>query len=221
MSIDPYNNPKLLARQGKEGVKTLKANPLVQHVPNEHIEFYVWQNFLSPEDCKKLIILIDKGSVPSTLYKGTAEAGFRTSSSCNMDPHDPFIINLDNRISKAIGMKPKHSETIQGQRYKEGQQFKAHHDFFHTSADYWQQERTNGGQRSWTTMVFLNNVEEGGTTEFPNARLGVRPLAGMLLAWNNMTPKGNPNYNTLHTGMPVIKGTKYIITKWFRQNKWG
>lgn len=221
MSADPNNNPKILAQQGKEGVKTLKANPLVQHVPNDHIEFYVWQNFLSSADCQALIELIDKGSIPSTLFKGTDEPNFRTSSSCNLDPYDPFTVSLDRKISEAIGMNPRHSETIQGQRYKAGQEFKAHHDYFHTSADYWQEQSNIGGQRSWTAMVFLNNVEEGGTTEFPEARLGINPLAGMLLAWNNMTRDGKPNPYTLHTGMPVIKGTKYIITKWFRQNEWG
>ena len=42
----------------------------------------------------------------------------------------------------------------------------------------------------------------------------------MLLIWNNMDLDGKPNRNTLHAGSPVIKGTKYIITKWFRLNKW-
>lgn len=220
MRINPKNGRKILAQQGKDGVKTLKANPLVQHVPNDHIEFYVWQNFLSPQECQTLIALIDKGAQPSSLYEESAKPGFRTSSSCNLDPYAPLTVKLDRKISEAIGMNPRHSETIQGQRYKVGQEFKPHHDYFHTSTDYWKHESVNGGQRSWTVMVFLNDVEEGGATEFPDANLGVRPLAGMLLAWNNMARDGTPNPYTLHTGTPVIKGTKYIITKWFRQNQW-
>jgi hypothetical protein len=34
--------------------------------------------------------------------------------------------------------------------------------------------------------------------------------------WNNMMPDGTPNYDTLHEGMRVLEGTKYIVTKWFR-----
>jgi prolyl 4-hydroxylase len=42
----------------------------------------------------------------------------------------------------------------------------------------------------------------------------------MLLIWNNMALDGTPNLNTLHAGKPVEQGTKYIITKWFRLNRW-
>jgi prolyl 4-hydroxylase len=35
-----------------------------------------------------------------------------------------------------------------------------------------------------------------------------------------MQPDGTPNYDTLHEGMRVIEGTKYIITKWFRERDW-
>ncbi len=31
---------------------------------------------------------------------------------------------------------------------------------------------------------------------------------------------GAPNEATIHEGMPVVEGTKYIVTKWFRENAW-
>jgi prolyl 4-hydroxylase len=34
---------------------------------------------------------------------------------------------------------------------------------------------------------------------------------------NNLLPDGRPNPATLHQGMKVRKGTKYVLTKWFRQ----
>lgn len=77
-----------------------------------------------------------------------------------------------------------------------------------------------GGQRTWTAMIFLNPVAEGGETEFPHIKIGVRPRTGTMLIWNNMKPDGTLNYKTLHTGTPVKKGSKYIITKWYRQNEW-
>jgi prolyl 4-hydroxylase len=43
----------------------------------------------------------------------------------------------------------------------------------------------------------------------------------MLLAWDNMAADGSPNTATLHEGMAVLEGTKYIITKWFREEPWG
>jgi len=218
---DPNNDPQKLALIGSNVTQTLDNNQRAQKIDNDFIQFYIWQNFLNRNECEKLVQLIDNDAQPSTLYKETEQKDFRTSSSCNMDPWDSFIMDLDKRISGALGLNPKHSETLQGQRYEKGQQFKEHHDYFHTSQAYWKQEGPNGGQRSWTTMIFLNQAEEGGTTEFPYARLGVKPLTGTMLIWNNMYPDGTPNPYTLHTGKPVIKGTKYIVTKWFRQNAWG
>ena len=70
-------------------------------------------------------------------------------------------------------------------------------------------------------MVYLNVPEEGGATAFPTLDYQVDPRKGMVLIWNNMKPDGTPNINTLHAGTPVTKGTKYVLTKWFRVNRWG
>ena len=78
----------------------------------------------------------------------------------------------------------------------------------------------SGGQRTWTAMVYLNDVDEGGATWFPKAGIRVTPRRGLLLAWNNMKPDGSPNDQTLHEGMPVVEGVKYIVTKWFREGFW-
>ena len=45
----------------------------------------------------------------------------------------------------------------------------------------------------------------------------VPPETGKLLAWNNLSPDGTPNPATLHQGMKVRRGTKYILTQWFRE----
>ena len=218
--IDPNNNPKILSKIGKVVAKNLDRNKRVQKIPNDHLQFYVYQNFLNLEERSNLIELIDRAAKPSLLYAGTELEGFRTSYSCNLDPYHPHVMSIDTKISKLLGVKPGYSEIIQGQRYDVGQEFKEHHDFFHTTESYWQKERENGGQRSWTAMIYLNDDLEGGTTEFHKAQIGVRPLAGMLVAWNNMKPDGTQNDFSLHAGKPVTKGRKYIITKWFRQKKW-
>ena len=112
-------------------------------------------------------------------------------------------------------------EAIQGQRYLPGQQFKPHNDWFYTSEKYWLDERKRGGQRSWTTMAFLNEVEEGGETHFTDIGIKIEPKPGVLLIWNNALVDGSPNEGTMHAGTPVVKGSKYIITKWYRTRKLG
>jgi prolyl 4-hydroxylase len=106
---------------------------------------------------------------------------------------------------------------VQGQRYEVGQQFKPHHDFFHLGTSYYEDVTQRGGQRTWTAMLFLNRPEAGGRTGFPNARIEAEPTTGAVLIWNNMSPDGRPNPQSLHHGMPVEAGRKYVLTKWFRE----
>ena len=66
-------------------------------------------------------------------------------------------------------------------------------------------------------MIYLNQPEDGGATRFKTIGKTVQPEAGKLLAWNNLGPDGRPNPATLHQGMKVRKGAKYVLTKWFRE----
>jgi prolyl 4-hydroxylase len=70
-------------------------------------------------------------------------------------------------------------------------------------------------------MIYLNAPDDGGATRFRRLGKIVQPETGKLLAWNNLTPAGQPNYETLHAGMKVRRGVKYVITKWFRERPWG
>jgi prolyl 4-hydroxylase len=129
-------------------------------------------------------------------------------------------MSISRRIDDLLGIASKCGETIQGQRYLPGQEFKPHNDWFYADQPYWQHERKRGGQRSWTAMAFLNQVKEGGHTHFVNVGAQIEPKPGVLLVWNNAKPDGSPNIDTLHAGTPVIDGAKYVITKWYRTRAW-
>jgi prolyl 4-hydroxylase len=107
---------------------------------------------------------------------------------------------------------------VQGQRYMVGQQFQPHTDWF--PGPYYEPEEDRGGQRSITAMAYLNRVEEGGSTFFPRLGINVEPRPGALLIWNNADEDGTPNPFTIHAGSPVVKGVKYVITKWYRTRRW-
>jgi prolyl 4-hydroxylase len=119
-----------------------------------------------------------------------------------------------------LGIDPAYGETIQTQRYLPGQQFQAHTDWFPANTPYWDQEKDRGGQRSFTAMAYLNAVEEGGSTDFPRLGLSFEPRAGTLLIWNNADENGVPNPWTIHSGTSVVRGVKYVITKWYRCRRW-
>lgn len=198
----------------------LRRNPMLSTIANEKMEIFVRHGFLTPAECAAMIARIDAGAKPSTLFSGSAESGYRTSSSCNLDPDDALLEKLTKRIDALSGFPTAQGETIQGQRYEAGQEYKVHCDYFPKAARYWPDMRDAGGQRCWTAMMYLNAVEEGGETHFTRAGFMVPPRPGTLLIWNNMAPDGAPNGETLHAARPVVRGVKYVLTKWYRERPW-
>jgi prolyl 4-hydroxylase len=216
----PDRDAARLAKIGAHVAARLDANPRVQRVAHADAQLYLHQDFLTQDECRGLVALIDAAAVPSVLYAGTEQAGFRTSDSCHLSCWDPLVARVEARMSDVLGIDNAYAETMQGQRYGVGQQFKPHHDFFHPGEAYWERERLAGGQRTWTAMIFLDQPEAGGNTEFPELGIGVHPQPGRMLVWNNARPDGTPNHKTLHTGTPVTAGVKHIVTKWYRQDNW-
>ncbi|OZA94574.1 MAG: 2OG-Fe(II) oxygenase [Erythrobacter sp. 34-65-8] len=219
--IEPIPDKAALARVGERVRTRLQADEQVYRIESDVAELFAIGDFLSPDECNRLIAMIDAVAEPSPLYDMDYAAGFRTSYSGNLDPGDPFVAGISRRIDDLLGLPAEVGEAVQGQRYMPGQQFKPHNDWFYTTEKYWQIERKRGGQRSWTGMVFLNDVEQGGETHFVNVGIKIQPRQGVLLVWNNALPDGSPNEGTLHAGTPVEAGTKYVITKWYRTRKWG
>ncbi|KWV92611.1 2OG-Fe(II) oxygenase [Erythrobacter sp. YT30] len=209
-----------LAKLGKSVRERLSADPGAYQIETDKADMFAIGDFLTPAECERLCIMIDLVARPSSLHELGYDAGFRTSYSGDLDPEDSFVKGISRRIDDLLGVNPIIGESIQGQRYLPGQQFKPHNDWFYTSEDYWKLERKRGGQRSWTAMAYLNNVEEGGGTHFTELGINIEPKAGVLLVWNNATPEGMPNEALMHAGTPVVKGTKYVITKWYRTRAW-
>lgn len=202
-------------------VRRLSRMSDVTKLPATNLDIFLARDFLTAGECAALIKMIDADRYPSGILSDNPEPGYRTSESCNMDPHHPLIQSVEDKLDALIGIQRAHGETIQGQRYAPGQQFKTHHDFFYPNQGYWLQEERTGGQRTWTAMVFLNQPEEGGHTLFPEAGVRVAPRAGNLLAWNNLDAEGELNMFSAHAGTPVVSGVKHVITKWYRERPWG
>ena len=195
----------------------LAATLGVQRVPTRELELFVVRRFLDPEACAALIERIDERRRPSEIADDVGIANFRTSETCDLDWRDPVVGEVDRKIGALLGLPLDSSEPIQGQRYAPGQEFKPHTDTFELGGYDYYVHTADAGQRTWTAMVYLNQPEDGGATRFRLINKTIQPEAGKLLAWNNLLPDGRPNPATLHQGMKVRRGIKYILTKWFRE----
>jgi hypothetical protein len=71
----------------------------------------------------------------------------------------------------------------------------------------------NGGDsayRKLVTMLYLNDVAEGGETEFLYLHRRIQPRQGRLLVF----PAG---FTHTHRGNPPLSGDKYILTSWLEE----
>ncbi len=209
-----------LADMGKAVTRRLSSAGRCQMVSQNGLTLFLVQDFLTLDECDSMVAMINAGRQPSTLLSSHSDPTFRTSDSCNLSPQDTLVNTIEGRICALMSVNYRHGETLQGQVYEVGKQFKPHYDYFMKNAVYWEDMMQGGGQRSWTGMIYLNEPAAGGETHFPTAGLSVKPRTAMLVLWNNMLPDGTPNVTTLHEGMPVEAGTKYIVTKWFREKFW-
>ena len=206
---------------GESTSSLLVSTDRVQRVPSDKIELFQMRDFASPQLCQQLMALIERDRRPSTLADPGEDRYFRTSETCDLPEADEAVREMEQLLTKLNGIDPSYGEPLQGQRYEVGQEFKPHCDYFNRGGRDWDRYCAVAGQRTWTFMVYLNDVEAGGATRFKAVNKIFRPEVGKLLCWNNRRLDGSENPNTIHHGMKVRKGVKYVITKWYRENVWG
>lgn len=127
----------------------------------------------------------------------------------------PLIARIDARIRELTGLPVSHGEGLQVMRYTEGAEYQPHFDFF-DGASAGSRARLKVGQRVATLVMYLNDVDAGGETIFPNAGIEVVPQAGNAVYFAYADAQGRCDQLSFHGGAPVWKGEKWIATKWLR-----
>lgn len=115
-------------------------------------------------------------------------------------------------------MPIRNAEQYQVVYYKAGAEYKPHYDSFDYDAEEGKKNWEPGGQRMLTALAYLNDVDEGGGTGFPNLGVEIEAKKGDVLVFHNTPPDSNKIHpKSLHAGLPVIAGEKWAINLWFRE----
>jgi prolyl 4-hydroxylase len=192
-------------------------------IENADLDIYCIPDAISEDVCKNIIECIDAHCVPSTVTTGRRMTvrKERRSSTCRIEEWPEYkssVKSMQNSILELTGLPFGHSEPLQGQRYQIGEYYDRHTDFFTPNTSTYQQFTESKGQRTWTAMVYLNDVVNGGATLFPTIDLAVMPSRGAMLVWNNLNSNGKENFYSMHEARPPVSNPKYVVTQWFRQN---
>jgi prolyl 4-hydroxylase len=187
---------------------------------------YVVNDFLSNDECDAFVEASKGKLKPSTVISPDKHIQHesRTSENCWIEHNANEIVHeVSKRFSILVQMPIRNAEQYQLVYYKKGAEYKPHFDSFDYETDDGKKNWEPGGQRMITVIAYLNDVEEGGETGFPELGINIPPKKGDAVVFHNTVsndahthPKINPR--SLHGGMPVIKGEKWMVNLWFREN---
>lgn len=178
-------------------------------------------NLLAPEECDALIEMARPKLQRSTVVNATTgeydvhEA--RTSRGTYFERGENELIRrIETRIAELLERPVEHGEPIQILHYLPGAEYKPHYDYFDPKLPGNERVLAMGGQRIATLIMYLNDVQAGGSTVFPDVGLDVLPRKGNAVFFAYSSERGELDARTLHGGSPVAEGEKWIATKWIR-----
>ncbi|HEX8777274.1 MAG TPA: 2OG-Fe(II) oxygenase [Rhodanobacter sp.] len=125
----------------------------------------------------------------------------------------PPVARLEQRIADLLDVPVSHGEGLQILHYLPGQEYQPHYDWFDPGQPGYATITARGGQRIASVVMYLNTPEAGGGTTFPEVGLTVTALRGSAVYF---AYEGG-DASSLHAGLPVQRGEKWIATKWLRE----
>lgn len=204
-------------------IVTLHAEPSIKQL-SETPSIFLLSDFLSEKECDHMIKISKPNMVPSKVVdddKAGAVLDKRRSSKGFFVPKkwkDPISMRIEKRIADLTNMPVENGENLHVLCYQVGGEFKPHFDFFNTETAGGKDCLKAGGQRYATVVMYLNTPEAGGETIFPEANIAITPKKGDAVLFYNLYDDGTVDPHSLHGGVPVIAGEKWIMTKWIREN---
>ena len=125
----------------------------------------------------------------------------------------PLIGLIEQRLSRLLQIPVDHGEGLQILHYLPGQEYEPHYDWFDPELPSFGPITKWGGQRIASVVMYLNTPEQGGGTAFPGIGLTITARRGSAVYF---AYEGGDR-TSLHAGLPVLRGEKWIATKWLRE----
>ncbi|QNP42235.1 2OG-Fe(II) oxygenase [Lysobacter terrestris] len=218
--------PQLHAPDTLEGALALDEvlRPATAQPRCERPRVMTIDGLLSADECRLLIACAEPNLARSrTVDPRTGQPQsleIRTSEDASFDPilEDLALRLVQIRMATAARMPLANAEHLTVLRYRPGQEYRPHRDYRPPGS--LELDQPQAGNRQRTICVYLNEVEAGGETEFPLPGLRIAPSPGRAVIFENLLPDGRPDVDSLHAGLPVERGEKWLATLWLRQGRY-
>ena len=144
----------------------------------------------------------------------------RTGAATFLAPHHLEFpaLRLMERLARYAEAPLRRAEPLAILRYHHGDQYRAHRDALGPAA-LAGDPLEGAGDRVRTVLGYLNSPETGGETVFPNLGICITPKRGRILVFENLDRNRKPEPLSLHAGLPVQAGTKWLSSLWIRERE--
>tara|TARA_Y100000591_G_C21709082_1_gene632474 strand:- start:41 stop:727 length:687 start_codon:yes stop_codon:yes gene_type:complete len=183
-----------------------------------------YDNVFTDEECNEIIEYAKPRLVRSLLGVERNTGKQRTSYQVWVKRNAlPCIERCAKFVENITGLPVENQEDWQVLRYHPGQEYKPHYDACEKHTDEFEKcisesKRRGWGNRVYTFFIYLNDVPEGGETEFPKLNFKFKPKKGRAIFWHNLTDDNSEAHPfSQHAGLPVISGEKWAINVWIRE----
>jgi len=191
---------------------------IIEKINDDNYDVIIIDQFLTNNECDELVEYSKKQQLitSETLGEyGNITSDYRKSEQLWItDNQHQIAKKISDFCESILDLPKKNMESLQLVKYDVSGYFKEHYD-----AEPDKTKNNNIKDRAHTFIVYLNNVEEGGETRFPNLDVNIKPKKGTAIYFKTLLPNGVLLKKSLHQGMPIIRGEKYIVNKWIHLNK--
>ena len=194
------------------------------HARTEAPVFATLGNVMDAQECRALIDMARPRLKPSTLVDPASGrdvvSTLRSSFGMFFQPGENELVSrLDQRLSALMNLPVENGEGLQVLHYQTGAGSEPHFDYLQPANAANRGSIARSGQRVSTLVTYLNDVPEGGQTVFPNLGWSVSPLRGNAVYFEYCDAAGRVDPRSLHASAPVLRGEKWVVTKWMRQRR--
>ncbi|WP_224013452.1 2OG-Fe(II) oxygenase [Paraburkholderia tropica] len=184
----------------------------------------VLEGVLSHAECDALIDAARPRLTPSTIVDPRTGEAITSADRSSLGmffrlAETPWLATIDQRVSALMQMPMENGEGLQVLNYAPGAQSRPHFDFLIPSNAANQASIARSGQRVSTLVIYLNDVESGGETVFPEIGLSVVPRKGNAVYFEYCDGNGQLDGKTRHAAAQVLRGEKWVATKWMRERR--
>lgn len=188
--------------------------------------------FLTDDECDYLINLATDKLTPAKvmakknkgLSEGVIDTDTRKADYCWLDTSIKVVKDIRQRIADRLQIPVSHQEGFHIVKYDPGGEYIPHWDYFYFRSDEDPKVMYDqGGQRTHSFLMYLNDDFTGGGTSFElHNNLTIQPKKGKAIQWMNWdTDENEAIIDSKHAGLPVETGRKWIAIVWVREGEFG